>query len=541
MSLPGKHRVPPEVSPSPSPASGRSRLRPALGGGNRSGTGEPARSAAPAGELWLAIHLPDYILESLCQPVAAAGEAAAGDDAGHVVVVDPGRGGKVVCACGVTATAAGVAPGMALNSALALLPDARVLARDSRRERTLLETVAVMALDFTPRVNLDPPDGVLLEVRGSLRLFGGVRPLCARVGERLRARGLVPRIALTPTRLASLWFARSGIEVALRRPEALAGRLAALPLACTRWPERSLRSLATMGVRAVGDCLRLPRDGFTRRFELQMRLDLDRALGHAPDPCVAFVPGERFAARRDLEPELADTARLQRACEPLLDELCAFLQARGASVESLELRFLHRDAPPTRLRLRFAEPVTAAARIVALLRERLARAEWPEPVRSVRLRSGPLSEARAQPGDLFALDRGRASAVPQLVERLRARLGEEAVHGLCLVPEHRPEAAWEKGDILLFQSSGKGECPLFPSQRPVWLLAEPQRLEGEEQPRYQGALELEEGPERIESGWWDGRDVRRDYYVARTPAGVRVWIFRERRTPGGWFLHGVFG
>jgi protein ImuB len=365
--------------------------------------------------------------------------------------------------------------------------------------------------------------------------------LCARVGERLRARGVAPRIALTPTRLASLWFARSGMEVVLRRPEALAGRLAALPLVCTRWPERSLRSLATMGVRAVGDCLRLPRDGFTRRFELQMRLDLDRALGHAPDPRAAFVPGERFAARRDLEPELADTARLQRACEPLLDELCTFLQARGASVESLELRFLHRAAPPTRLRLRFAEPVTAAARIAALLRERLACAEWPEPVRSVRLRSGPLSEARAQAGDLFALDRGRASAVPQLVERLRARLGEEAVHGLCLVPEHRPEAAWcrwsDPSDL------NKGECPSFFTAilRPLWLLAEPQRLDGEEQPHYQGALELEEGPERIESGWWDGRDVRRDYYVARTPAGVRVWIFRERRTPGGWFLHGVFG
>jgi len=541
MPLPGKHRVPPEVSPSPSPVSGRSRLRPALGGGNRSGTGEPARSAAPAGELWLAIHLPNYILESLCPPAVAAGEDAAGDDAGHVVVVDPGRGGKVVCACGVTATAAGVVPGMALNSALALLPDARVLARDSRRERTLLETVAVLALDFTPRVNLDPPDGVLLEVRGSLRLFGGVRQLCARVGERLRARGLTPRIALTPTRLAALWFARSGMEVVLRRPEALAGRLAALPLACTRWPERSLRSLATMGVRAVGDCLRLPRDGFTRRFEPQMRLDLDRALGHAPDPRAAFVPSERFAARRDLEPELADTARLQRVCEPLLDELCTFLQARGASVESLELRLLHRDAPPTRLRLRFAEPVTAAARIAALLRERLARAELPEPVRSVRLRSGPLSEARVQAGDLFALDRGRASAVPQLVERLRARLGEEAVHGVSLAPDHRPESAWcrwsDPSDL------NKQECsPFFTGiLRPLWLLAEPQLLDGEERPHYQGALELEEGPERIESGWWDGRDVRRDYYVARTPAGVRIWIFRERRAPGGWFLHGVFG
>ena len=556
MPLPGKHRVPPEVSPSPAPASGRSRPRPALGGGNRSGTGEPARSIATAGELWLAIHLPNYILESLCRTAVAAGEAAVGDDAGRVVVVDPGRGGKVVCACGVIAVAAGVAPGMALNSALALLPDARVLARDLRRERALLQAVAGMAVDFTPRVNVDPPDGVLLEVRGSLRLFGGVRQLCARIGEQLRARGLAPRIALTPTRLASLWFARSGMEVVLRRPEALAGRLAALPLACTRWPERSLQSLATMGVRSVGECLRLPRDGFTRRFEPQMRLDLDRALGHAADPRAAFVPGERFAARRDLEPELADTERLQRACEPLIEELCTFLRGRGASIESLDLRLLHRDAPPTRLRLRFAEPVTAAARIAALLRERLARTVLPAPVRTVRLRSGSLVEAREAAGDLFALDHRRASAVPQLVERLRARLGEEAVHGLCLVPEHRPEAAQAENGVIPVSRSPKGEglrpnapggrgqpaeVPGGTSPRPVWLLAEPQPLAGDEQPRYEGLLEIEEGPERIESGWWDGRDVRRDYYVARTRAGARVWIFRERRTPRGWFLHGVFG
>jgi len=54
-------------------------------------------------------------------------------------------------------------------------------------------------------------------------------------------------------------------------------------------------------------------------------------------------------------------------------------------------------------------------------------------------------------------------------------------------------------------------------------------------------LELEQGPERIESGWWDGRDVQRDYYVARNPAGVRLWLFRDRQSAGRWFLHGVFG
>jgi len=507
------------------------------------------------------VHLPHYVLDSLRARAASSPDDVAPGTGAPVVVVDLERGGKVVCDGEARALAAGILPGMALNSALALQPGLRVLSRDPRRERALLEAVAAAAHEFTPRVSLEPPDGVLLEVRGSLRLFGGARRLRDQLRERLRSLGIDPGIALTPTPLASLWFARTGGEVALRRPDSLPARLAPLSLGCTRWPERVLQALATMGVRTVGECLRLPRDGFARRFDPQPLLELDRALGRAPDPRTAFVAARRFAARRDLEPELADHERLLLALEPLIGELCAFLQERAAGTAALEFRLLHREAPVTRLRLRFAEPVAALPRIAALLRERLARTALPAPVRAVRLRSGPLVDAPEAAQDLFALDRRRASAVPQLVERLRARLGEDAVHGLCLVPEHRPEAAGdilpfsEKGDILPFSRTSstprksvtkKGECPPFPKkgecpQRPTWLLAEPRPLEGSGPPCYEGPLEIEDGPERIESGWWDGRDVRRDYYVARNPAGLRLWIFRERRAEGGWFLHGVFG
>jgi len=483
------------------------------------------------------VYLPHYVLESLQPPASVP-----------VAVVDLERGAKVVCDCDARAAAAGVVPGMALNSALALQPGLHVLSRDPGRERALLEAVATAALDFTPRVNLEPPDAVLLEVRGSLRLFGGARRLCELLRQRLQSGGLAPRLALAPTALASLWFARADEEVALRRPDALAARLAPLPLAVTRWPERALQSLATMGVRTVGESLRLPRDGFARRFEPRMRLELDRALGHAHDPRAPFAAAVRFVARRELEPEVTDTDRLQHTCEMLLDDLCAFLRARDASVETLEWRLLHREAAATRLRLRFAEPVGSVARIMGVLHERLTRTVLCEPVRAVRLRSGPLIAARAEAVDLFARERREGAAVPQLVERLQARLGADAVRGLRLVPEHRPE---KSGDILLFSRSrpssrhlaGKaGECPHFPQlSRPVWLLAEPQPLEGSEPPRYEGPLEIEQGPERIESGWWDGCDVQRDYYVARTQSGARLWIFRERRAPGGWFLHGVFG
>jgi protein ImuB len=479
------------------------------------------------------------VLDSLrrlqANPASAADPVA---ERRATAVVDLEGGGKVICDCDAEASAAGITRGMALNSALALLPSMQVLAREVAREHALLEAVAACALDFTPRVSLEPPDGVLLEVRGSLRLFGGARRLLEQLRRRLQALGLEPRLALTPTSLASLWFARSGEEVVLRRRDELVGRLAALPLTCTRWPAMSLQSLGTMGVRNIGDCLRLPRDGFARRFLPETLRSLDRATGRAADPRRAFIRRERFRSRRDLEPEIGEASRLCQAAGPLLEELEEFLRLRGQGVEALELRLLHRDSPATRVRLRFAGPVVQAARIAELLRERFGSLELPAPVRALRLRSGPLVEAPGQSADLFALER-RSVRSSQFIERLRARLGDDSVQGIRLVHEHRPEFASEDGEIgnrLLFrETAARALC------RPLWLLAEPRLLAGRDRPRYEGPLEIEEGPERIESGWWDGRDVMRDYYVARTATGMQLWIFRERRAEGCWFLHGVFG
>ena len=95
--------------------------------------------------------------------------------------------------------------------------------------------------------------------------------------------------------------------------------------------------------------------------------------------------------------------------------------------------------------------------------------------------------------------------------------------------------------------------PAF-GKRPLWLLPQPQPLaEINAQPHWRaiaGAatgdtagmrpLALLCGPERIESGWWDDDDIARDYFVAQAADQSLLWIYRERRGPGGWFLHGLF-
>jgi protein ImuB len=356
--------------------------------------------------------------------------------------------------------------------------------------------------------------------------------------------------------LASLWFARmhdGDRPVLVRSGDELASRLAPLPLACTRWPGKALQTLATMGVRTVGECLRLPRDGFARRFGADLLATLDRATGRLAEPRAAFAAHEKFAVRRDLEPEVEDATRLGLVIEPLLGELCRFLRERSRGVQAIEVQLRHRESPTTRVRLRFVQPIGAQPqRIGDLLRERLARLDLPGPVRTVRLVSGPLIDLQAEAPELFAHDRREAGEnVPQLIERLRARLGHEAVHGLACVAEHRPEAAWcavepttaatarSAGEGRIFSTSpaSGGEVARSAGEgaRPLWLLEAPEPCDATR-------LELEDGPECIESGWWDGHDVARDYYVARNGQGARLWVFRNRRDsdPGGWFLHGWF-
>jgi protein ImuB len=76
--------------------------------------------------------------------------------------------------------------------------------------------------------------------------------------------------------------------------------------------------------------------------------------------------------------------------------------------------------------------------------------------------------------------------------------------------------------------------------RPVWLLNEPAKLRDKDvEQLHRCRSMLEEGPERIESGWWDGKDVARDYYIVRQAGGARLWIFQERRSQC-WYVHGVF-
>jgi protein ImuB len=159
-----------------------------------------------------------------------------------------------------------------------------------------------------------------------------------------------------------------------------------------------------------------------------------------------------------------------------------------------------------------------------LLRERLGSIALARPAETIRLEASGLAPIPdASPG-LFGDPRSEAEAWERLIERLQARLGNVLVHGLATSSEHRPERAWRP-----VAASGAGAAEAPPGPRPLWLLEPPRRV-------VEGDFVLLAGPERIESGWWEGEDVVRDYFIATRGASL-AWIYRARE---GWFLHGLF-
>ncbi len=406
-------------------------------------------------------------------------------------------------------------------------------------DQALLHRLAAIAGGFTSRVSLEPPDALLLEVRGSFQLFGGAQSLCLQLLERCRQAGSEPSWSLAPTPLAALALARAGCETIVLARDRLAGVLSPLPLKVLAWSASTVARLDAVGVRTLGAALRLPRAGFAQRFGQQALLALDRLTGAAPEPRRTFVTRERFRAQREPGFELWAQSMVLQCLEPLLIELEDFLRTRQSGIDLLMLRLQHRNHPPTRIDLRLASTELLAKKFRELLALRLSQLELPVAVQRIELRSGPLqtlltiSESIWRPGEHGGAA-GRES--PALIERLRARLGSAAVYGLCLVPEHRPENAWGVAEPVAGATSVTNSTLSGMSRRPLWLLHEPEVLPSALQGR-----RIVEGPERIETGWWDGRDVARDYYIARDTAGAELWVYRERMPSHAWYLHGIFG
>jgi len=493
---------------------------------------------------WVAAFLPHLPLEVFLAPPGGPGCP----DGAFAVLTDD-RPPRILMADR-AATAAGVRPGMALAAASALAFGLTARERDTAAEAGTLDGLAAWAMRFTPVVSPEPPGGLLLEVGGSTGLFGGLTDLCATIRRGLMDLGhRSARVGAAPTPRAAWLLARAGDPRPVADPADLPERLAALPLRALDLEPRARADLGRVGLSTLGDLMALPRAGAAARFGAETLRALDRALGRIPEPRTAFVPPARFDARLPLPADTTDLEALRFGLARLVRALADFLTPACAAVDALTLHLIpDGGAPPQEIEIHLAAPERDRDLLLMVLTTRLERLSLARPVVELRLTTPDTVPLAARHRALFGGEE-RAEAFAPLLERLRARLGADAVVGLRAAPDHRPERAWRACP------PGEPGPEPTPAPRPVWLLDPPEPLSvvrgrpwlggpaGRGDPPGRGdPLALATGPERIEGGWWDGHDVARDYYQAEDGAGGRHWVFRSRKRRGGraWFRHGLF-
>ncbi len=460
------------------------------------------------------------------------------------------------------ARAQGIAPGMKRAAAQALVPTLRLLERDLHSERRALESVAAWLQQFTPSVSVQSdlvfdalddspsPCGLLAEVEPSLRYFGGLRALLARVRAGLQSLGYRVRISAAPTASAA-WLLVRQRDAAFACETTLEQRVGALPaqlLARTR-AQREL--LDSIDVRHVRDLLALPRAAVARRLGGALLDEIDRALGRLPEPREWFETPAAFDLRIELLAHVEHAEALVFAARRLLDPMTGWLAARHGAIRAFTLHVEHDAHEDTRLEIRLADPTRDPQRLLSLLREKLAVTQLPAAAHALRLHCEEIVALPDTGGELFPAPGTAHENLRRLVERLQARLGPGHVQRLRLAADHRPEAAYRFEPIdapaLAGNRTGHDPAPLPVASlpRPLWLFDRPIALaERNNRPWWNSALRLLAGPERIEGGWWDGSLMQRDYFIAEDDTHALYWIYRERLTTEArraWFVHGRFG
>jgi len=452
-----------------------------------------------------------------------------------------------------------------------LAPSLQLVFADPAADRKAIEQLAAWAQVLSPIVHIEDERTLIVDVTGCQRLFGGEANILRRAGGGLHARGYSARAAIAGSPGVAWALAHDHPDAAVvTEPGADLSELAELGVRSLRIDERTAATLESVGVTDIGTLVHLPRSSLPSRFGEALTTRLAQTLGETPELLTPF----RFppTLRRDIRFGVA-TDRfdvLAEAVRRLTRSFCDALAERESGVRRASVTFYLLTGPPVSIDLAMSRSTRAAAHVESLLLTRLSDLRLPAPAEGVTIWTRQIDPLRHRQGDLFEPAAGEEEALGELVDRLRAALGGEAVLFAEPVDDHQPERAWKPASEPRAAKPRAGERRTSeprasaradsPVESPLQFMLPPRPMHLFDRPRETAVVALTPdgpplrfrwegrehqvarfaGPERIETGWWRGSQVRRDYYRVTTRTGGRFWLFRRCNT-SEWFVHGVYG
>jgi protein ImuB len=519
-----------------------------------------------------------------------------------IVLHETWRGSRRVAACSAKARTLGIRIGMPLSEATALLGDPhskshrRVWPHDPQSDREALERLAAWCHRYSPLVGLEDaaePDCLLLDVTGVARFFDGEETLAHRILSQFARRDFLVRIGLADTigaawaaahfgesgecktesgkgseqdRLECRWLRRRVVDPPAPAPAPAdvpasvvivpSGKtteaLATMPLDALRLPDEVLDLLRQLGLQRVGELESLPRADFNARFGLELLHRWDQATSRLDEPIVALPLPQEFEAEQFFEHPIGERVTLEVVLKRLVDRVAQMAAMAGRGALRVEGTFDCRTSGNVCFDVGLFRPSASADHLFGLLQMRLERLILPGKVETATVKiteTAALEKHQAELFDSGTAEHARHTA--DLIDRLASRLGRRAILGVRLLAEAQPERAYCYDSLFDGKRRG-GKCS--PTRdlppRPLQLLKRPIRLAAVSimpdgpplhftLPAGQQRVARSWGPERIQTGWWRGQPIHRDYYRVETSTGARYWLF-GRRSDGNWFLHGIF-
>ncbi len=515
--------------------------------------------------LWAALYFPELSLDMISHNDGCSNKNQVTDPLPAVatcVVIQQGAQ-RLLMSCNRAARNLGLRSGLPLKSAYAVCPDLLTIEYDVDQQQQYIEQLSLWALQYSSWVTPVMPNTIMIEIEASLSLFGGLPRMLTTIFNDTRQQGLQMQMGIAPNPSAARLLSQFGItpnsennnaendnagnderpisdKVAMTDSTSLLKHLGEIPVSCLPLDDFTLKGLRQSGIRHCEQLFDLPASSLARRFGQSCTELVFKLQGKLPDPCPAFQAPERFTHSLDLALEAPDSQALQFPLNRLLSALGGFLRTSDLGVKKLNIILKHHRLPRTVITLGFLEATADHKHLLKIASERLLATSIPAPAIAITIDAESLATVTRNGKDLFNKSQSQAVSIQQTVDLLSARLGTDKAYTLALQQDHRPEKVLErkaaKSNIPSPKTpsrSGDTHSTSWPA-RPIWLLQEPVLADQSITPR--------SSAERIENGWWDTDDVRRDYYIAEDDTGAWYWAFTLRQSPDNrqFYIHGYF-
>lgn len=482
--------------------------------------------------------------------------ASRSPDESPVLIIDQIAQRRVVAHACERARAMGITPGLALADARGAMAPAvpRLEDHDPAHTESCLGSLALWATRFAPAAAPDPPDGLMLDISGCARVWGGEANLADSITHALLSLGLRARVAIAPSVGGAWALARHSKHPPGQHPLAHAGNLRRLltpfPTAALRLEPDTLHDLARLGIDRVEHLLNLPRRTLPARFGDAVLLRLDQALGEAIETIEPARPTDPPRAERVFDGSTDRWDAIERTVRDLLDELGRRLLAREIGALRVSAELARTDLGPAIETAVLSRPSRDARHLWSILRPKLERTHLGFGVERVRLTATRVARLHHEQAEHWRpADADQSRRAGELLDTLGARFGPTRIGRAELIESHIPERAARWSPVLADHAGTPTTVPP-PGDRPTVLLDPPAEArvlaltpDGPvlslawkgEQRRIERCL----GPERIGPEWWAGDTQGRDYFKLQDDAGRWIWAFRETGSRR-WCVHGVW-